>query len=125
MCAISSIVFLSCTKHKDDIEENIPVSTISFSSPTASSVYQSGDSVLIKATAISTATVHGYDIIIRKASDTTKIFFQHVHDHNDTLYIDKKWKNTMTAPANMEAQVILYLDHDGHTGSKKVSFRVQ
>jgi hypothetical protein len=122
---ISSTVFLSCSKHKGDIEENIPVATINFASPTASSVYQKGDSVLIKATAISTATVHGYDIVIRKTNDTTKVFFEHVHDHNDTLIIDKKWKSNLPSATNMEAQVILYLDHEGHTGSKKVSFRIQ
>ena len=125
LLSASSTVFLSCSKHKGDIEENIPVATIKFESPTASTVYQSGDSVRIKGTAISTATVHGYDIIIRKTTDTTKLFFQHVHDHNDTLLIDKKWKNHLSVAANMEAQVILYLDHEGHTGSKKVSFRVQ
>jgi hypothetical protein len=48
-----------------------------------------------------------------------------VHDHNDTLLINQKWKNTVTAPANMEAQVILYLDHEGHTGTKKAVFKVQ
>ena len=55
----------------------------------------------------------------------TKLFFQHVHDHNDTLYINKKWKNSVLSTAHMEAQVILYLDHDGHTLSKKAFFQIQ
>jgi hypothetical protein len=103
----------------------MPVYTINFSSPTAASVYRNGDSVLIQAVGISTKTVHGYDVIIKKPNDTTKIFFKHVHDHNDTLLINQKWKNTLTAPTNLEAQVILYLDHDGHTGSKKAGFKVE
>ena len=124
---IASLIMtlVSCTKHKDDYEENIPVGTINFQSPINSSIYPAGDSILIKATAISTASIHGYDIIIRKTNDTAKIFFQHVHDHNDTLYINKKWKSTVLAPADMEAQVILYLDHDGNTLSKKAMFRIQ
>jgi hypothetical protein len=48
-----------------------------------------------------------------------------VHDHNDTILLNKKWKNIITGPANMEAQIILYLDHDGHTGTKKATFKVQ
>jgi hypothetical protein len=116
---------ISCTKHRGDVEQNIPVYTISFSSPTTSSVYRNGDSVAIQAIGISSETVHGYDVIIKKPNDTTKIFFKHVHDHNDTLVINQKWKNNMTAATNLEAQVILYLDHDGHTGTKKTGFKVQ
>jgi len=123
--SVFTFVLISCAKHKDDIEEHIPAHTISFSSPQSITPYQFGDSVAIKATAISSETIHGYDLIIRKSNDTTKIFFQHVHDHNDTLLINKKWKNSVTGPANMEAQIILYLDHDGHTGSKKAAFKVQ
>ena len=122
---ISIVTLPSCTKHRDDFEERIPVAIINFDSPTASSIYNNGDSVLIKANAVSTETVHGYDVIIKKVNDTTKLFFLHVHDHNDTLLINKKWKNTLTGPANMEAQIILYLDHDGHTGTKKAAFKVQ
>lgn len=119
------LVLISCAKHKDDIEEHIPAHTINFSSPASSTAYQLGDSVAIQATAISSEAIHGYDLIIRKSNDTTKIFFQHVHDHNDTLLVNKKWKNSVAGPATMEAQIILYLDHDGHTGSKKAAFKVQ
>lgn len=125
LLSVFTIAFFSCVKHKDDIEEHIPAYTISFSSPASSTMYQFGDSVSIQATAISAETIHGYDLIIRKSNDTTKLFLQHVHDHNDTLAVNKKWKNTITGPANMEAQIILYLDHNGHTGSKKALFKVQ
>jgi hypothetical protein len=122
---IAVVLLISCTKHKGDIEENLPVATINFESPTLSSVYSNGDSVTIKGTAISTATVHGYDIIIRKVNDTTTLFFKHVHDHNDTLAINQKWKNNLAIAATMEAQVVLYLDHEAHTGTKKAYFKVQ
>jgi hypothetical protein len=122
---ITLVLLISCTKHKGDIEENLPVAIINFESPTLSSVYSNGDSVTIKGTAISTATMHGYDIIIRKVNDTTTVFFKHIHDHNDTLSINQKWKNNVSVAATMEAQVVLYLDHEGHTGTKKAYFKVQ
>jgi hypothetical protein len=125
LAILASLMVASCTKHRDDVPQNIPEYTINFSSPTVSSIYQNGDSVSIQAVGISSETVHGYDIIIKKPNDTTKIFFQHVHDHNDTLFINQKWKNTFTVATNLEAQVILYLDHDGHTGTKKAGFRVE
>jgi hypothetical protein len=73
---------------------------------------------------VSSATIHGYDIVIRKTGDTGKLYFKRVHDHNDTLHISTKWKPDVTN-TDLQAEVILYLDHDGHTGNKKVTFRIQ
>ena len=91
--AIIFTTVVSCTKHKDDVRENIPLHSINFISPTLTSTYRNGDSIAIQATAISTATIHGYDIIVRKLNDTTRLYFKNVHDHNDTLSINQKWKN--------------------------------
>lgn len=122
---LSLIALTACTKHKGDTAAGaIPVATLVFSSPTAGGSYTLGDSVLISGSAISTGLMHGYDIAVHKAGDTaTKYFFVHIHDHNDTLLISQKWKNTVPNGANLEAEVTLYLDHDGHTKSGKVGFR--
>ena len=104
--------------------EVIPTATITFSSPLAGSVFNNGDSINIKAVAVSTDVLHGYDVAIHKAGDTTSYFFVHIHDHNATLAIDQKWKNTFTTANDMEAEVTLYLDHDGHTKKGKVAFKV-
>jgi hypothetical protein len=68
--------------------------------------------------------IHGYDIIIRKGEDTSQIYFRHVHDHKNVLEISHKWK-AERGNANLQVELVLYLDHDGHTGNKKVGFRVQ
>lgn len=114
----------ACAKHNDDVEDATPQATIVFGSPAQGAVYNFGDSVLIRGTAVSTATVHGYDLIIRKAPDTAKLYFTHFHDHNDTLLINTKWKADVSGAA-LQAEVILYLDHDGHTASRKVGFEVK
>ena len=118
-------MLIACTKHRGDIEESIPVASIQFFSPTINGVYHSGDSIAVRATAVSTETVHGYDVIIRKTGDTTRYFFRHIHDHNDTLSIDTKWKADLDGPGPMEAQIILYLDHEGHTKDQKAAFHIQ
>lgn len=119
-----TILALSCTKHANDVEDTTPQATIQFLSPLAGAVYRNGDSVNIKATAISTATIHGCDLIIRKANDTAKIYFNHIHDHNTTLQIDSKWKADISN-ASMEVEIVLYLDHEGHTATKRTAFRMQ
>src|SRR5215218_4593499 len=87
------IIFLSCAKHKGDIEEDIPVASVNFLSPAQNAVYYKGDSVTIQAVGISTEPIHGYDITIKKQNDTAVYFFKYVHEHNDTVYISEKWKS--------------------------------
>ena len=118
-----ALFFISCSKHADDLEDTTPKATIHFYSPVEGATFSSGDSINITATAISTATVHGYDLIIRKLNDTTKIYSAHIHDHNDTLQVNTKWKATVSN-AVLEAEIVLALDHSGHTAAKKTSFRV-
>ena len=122
---LSLFVFSGCNKHKNDILEENPAAIITFSSPTAGASYHSNDSIAIKGRAIAANTMHGYDLIIKKVSNTTVYYTKHIHDHNDTLVIDQKWKSLQKTATNLEAHVIVYLDHDGHTASKKVGFTVQ
>jgi hypothetical protein len=128
---IAGLCFLviSCDKNDSESEdpETLPAATIQFSSPLPNAVYNNGDSVAITATAISTESIHGYDLAIRNADDTTSsLYFIHIHDHNDTIYINEKWKSAAASlPANLNAEIIIYVDHNGHTLKEKVGFRVQ
>jgi hypothetical protein len=88
-------------------------------------VYAIGDSVTIQATCISANTLHGCDIIIRKTADTTVLYSKHMHDHNDTLTINRKWKAELTEATNLEVIIKAAVNHDGKAVSKKVNFRVQ
>ena len=122
---ITGLFFTACTNQKDDVEDTSPRALIQFESPTQGGFYQSGDSVTIKGTASYTSTLHGYDLIIRKATDTTKLYFQHFHDHKTTVQLNAKWKAENISNTNLQAEVVLYLDHEGHTDSKKVGFSIR
>lgn len=117
----------ACTKHSGDVtdDEQVPTATLSIASPTANASYHNGDTVWLRATALSTATIHGYTVQVRPAGDTTALFTATVHDHNDTLNINQYWVNNRTAPASLEARFLLTLDHDGHTLEKLVPIQVQ
>ena len=60
-----------------DIKENVPSAAIILMSPIKGAVYSLTDSITIKGPAISTQTIHGYDIVIKKINDTAIYFFQH------------------------------------------------
>jgi hypothetical protein len=118
---LTALFSTACTKHPHDQEEGSPKADIQFESPVAGAIYNSGDSILIKGRASYAAPIHGYDLIIRKAGDTTKLFFKHIHEHKAQLAINAKWKAAVSN-SNLQAEVVLYLDHEGHTHSKKVGF---
>jgi hypothetical protein len=122
-------ILFSCTKRNGEEEgklEKVPVATITFFSPAAGAVFTNGDSVNVRATAVSTAEIHGYDLSIRKAADPSgSYYFTHIHDHNDTVQINEKWKSLVIAPADLQAEITIYLDHEGHTKKERVVFRIE
>ena len=119
------VLIISCKKHTAEEKHHIPVATIIIHSPVAGAVYHLGDSVSVQALAVSSDNLHGYDVFITKANDTTTYFFQHIHEHNDSATIDVKWKAAIASPAELEAHVTVYLDHALNTEKKKVGFKVQ
>ena len=121
----ASLSFVSCTKHPGDILDHVPVATLTISKPLEGSFFNAGDSVSIQGIAISTETIHGYDVIVKKANDTATLFSVHIHDHNDTLHINEKWKASINASTFLEAVITLVLDHDGHTLTRRAGFNVK
>jgi hypothetical protein len=109
------LVCFSCTKHADDIYEHIPNADLQFSKPTAGQVFYTGDSIEVRATAVSRETIHGYDVYLTKHNDTMKLYQYHAHEHNDTLFINKKFRFINEYKGAVDAHVVLKLDHNtGH-----------
>jgi hypothetical protein len=118
-------ILAACSKHANDITIDTPTANVIVSEPISGAVYRTGDSVTINAIAIATAVIHGYDIAIKKGNDTTSYYFEHIHDHNDTILVNRKWKSNIGGPLKMEAELTFYLDHDGHVTIKRVPFCIQ
>ncbi|RYY41783.1 MAG: hypothetical protein EOO08_01240 [Chitinophagaceae bacterium] len=116
----------ACTKHSGDVAApESPGATLNIAQPLAGSVYHPGDTVRLEALAIAPANIHGYEVEIHRVNDTTKLFYAHVHDHNDTLQISQRWVNDRTSATALEARITLTLDHDGHQLQRSVSFQAQ
>ncbi|GAB4091508.1 hypothetical protein [Flaviaesturariibacter terrae] len=112
--SIASLLLVACSKHSGDTtNEPIPANRLTVLAPTANASYHRGDSIWVKAEAVSEALIHGYKVGIREAGSSSDLFYTEVHDHNDTLHISQYWVNDRTAPANLEARIILTLNHNG------------
>jgi hypothetical protein len=122
--AILILVFCACSKHPGETHETLPRASLHFFHPTAGARFMMGDSVRIQAVAISGATLHGYTLHIRSATDTTLLFHTvQSHHHHDTLLIDQAWKAMATG--SLEAVLVLSLNHDGNTQQGKIGFVVE
>jgi hypothetical protein len=119
-----STIFIACSKHSGDYIDNKPTASIIVTKPQAGTLFSLNDTVHVQGAAIAATTIHGYDFIVRKANDTTKLYFLHVHDHNDTIQINQSWKATVSN-VNLETELDFYLDHEGNTASKKIGFSVR
>ncbi|NCI45671.1 hypothetical protein [Sediminibacterium soli] len=117
------LVAASCAKHAGDRIETAPSALLTISRPTAGQLLKTGDSIQIVALATATAVIHGYELYLTRQNDTTRICSLSVHDHNDTLIIDRRLQPQ--PKGGYEAHILLKLDHEGHTLHKQVRFATE
>lgn len=111
---VLAVFFAGCSKHAGDVPEHIPNASLVLIKPAEGQVFAAGDSIAVVGTAISDQTIHGYEIYLRAAGDTAKLYSVNVHDHNDSLFIDRKFKYVHSYRGAAELHVVLALDHEGH-----------
>src|SRR5688572_17088483 len=94
-------------------------------SPVEGAAYREGDTVTIEAHVLGTGPLHGYEVFIRKLGDTARIFSREVNDHSQNILVRHQWKNTLTAPASLEALIVVTLDHEDNKATARVGFRAE
>jgi hypothetical protein len=71
-----------------------------------------------------TGDLHGYELAIRKPAGTN-LYFQHYHEHNDTLVIKDKWKNTIQETTQLEVMLSIILDDEDHRKNVLIPLQVR
>ena len=99
---IAIFCFFSCTR--DNEEMHLPTAEITIYAPLANAAIRTGDTIYIDGLAASKTGLHGYELAIRKPGEAN-LYFQHFHDHTDSLLIKDKWKNTLTEAGGLELMV--------------------
>jgi hypothetical protein len=114
------ICTVACSKANE--ESFLPTAEIVINSPLQNSVIHPGDTIYIQGTATSTTGLHGYEITIRKPG-APYLYFQHFHEHSNTLHLEDKWKNVVSQPGDLEVLISVILDH--HDRRKNVTIPLQ
>ena len=102
----------------------LPSAEITIYAPLANAVIRPGDTIYIDGLATSETGLHGYELAIRKPGEAN-LYFQHFHDHNDSLIIKDKWKNTVTNASDLELMISVILDHDDHRKNMIIPLQVR
>ena len=89
----------------------LPSAQITIYAPLANAEIRTGDTIYFDGLATSETGLHGYELAIRKPGEPN-LYFQHFHQHSDSLVIHDKWKNTVTQAGNLELMISVILDHD-------------
>ena len=112
------ILFISCSK--DNEQAFLPTAEIAINAPLPNATIRMGDTIFIKGSAASKTGLHGYEVAIRKPGEAN-LYFQHFHEHADTILLVDKWKNIVAPPASLE---VLVLDHDDRRKNVTIPLQV-
>lgn len=112
---ISSILLFTYCKKDDDHDHNTTGSiNLNWSFPADGSTIRFQDTLRITALASFSSELHGYEVVVAKASDTlTPLFFADVHKHASTLQIAEKWRNNQSDSTKLLLKVTVAKSHDG------------
>lgn len=125
--AVAIMLHSSCKKAGTgalDTAENSTGTEITISLPRENQVFNTGDTVFVRATATCRTEMHGCKAhIVNKSGDT--LFSQSMHTHGTVVVVDDYWVNTLKSTADLQLIVAATIDHDGKTVDKKLFFKVQ
>ena len=115
-------IIISCSR--DNEEMFLPVAETKIYAPQANAIVHPGDTIYIDGIAILETGVHGYELAIRKPGGAN-LYFQHFHQHSDSLVIKDKWKNTLTEPGDLELWISVIVDHEDHRNNMTIPLQVR
>ena len=116
---------VSCKDDDEKVEpqpENTPAATITFTSTSMHSSFNGSQVVNVAGKIEAQKQIHGYKIIIRNKTANTETILKEDHAHGTAVNFTTDWTSNVTSHSDMEAEVIVTLDHEGNTLSQKVSF---
>jgi len=111
-------LFSFCKKedeHDDDHDHDTATNiTLNWAQPAEGSTVKKGDTLRIEGTATHTSEMHGYEVVISKASDTTvAIHTGDGHVHGTTIVISEKWKNDLPDTTKLMVKLTVAKSHSG------------
>ena len=120
-----AIATVSCKEDDDNVEPQTPATEaakITFTSPKAHAAFNGAQVVNIAGKIEAPKQIHGYKIIIRNKTANTETVIKDDHAHGTAVNFAADWTNNVAGHCDMEAELVVTLDHDGNTHSQKVAF---
>jgi len=120
---VFSVLAFACKKNHDDHGHATPATTnIHIISPTVGQEIDHKDTAKIKCEITSPSQLHGYTITLTRLADTTVVYTDDVHTHQNNYSIIYNWVNNNTIHSDMLLTIDANIDHSGNKVSKSVQF---
>lgn len=104
--------FFACKKDHDHVTENKIV--LNWAQPLDGSTVKLGDTLRIEGNATFPTELHGYEVVVTRASDSlTPLFSEDADIHATDLQISKKWKNSLSDSTRLLVKIEIAKDHSG------------
>lgn len=97
---------------------------ITINTPYENQVFNTGDTVFIKAFVTCPTEMHGCQVYII-SNNTDTLFTKAQHMHGNEMMISEQWVNNLETSADLQVVVSAVIDHDGATADKALSFKTQ
>jgi len=120
---ILALTLYGCAQKKEDVAPDSSQVKITIQSPAEGQTFRTGDTVFLKALVNYVSEMHGYELTLRNAADSTVLYENDQHVHTDNFNIADYWIDTLSGPADIRLTLSAEIDHEGHSASKDVNFK--
>lgn len=123
--AISTLI-LSCKKAETLSGQPTQAlnAKITINTPYENQVFNTGDTVFVKAFVTCSTEMHGCHVYII-SNNTDTLFTKAQHTHGNEMMVSEQWINNLGTSADLQVIVSAVIDHDGTTADKSLSFKTQ
>lgn len=125
LLALAILALLASCQRSDDVAPDAANVTITVANPAEGQTFRHGDTVFVNAAVQYVSELHGYELTISDAADSTVFFSEDDHVHDDHFSISRYWVDTLRQPADLEVRLTAEIDHNGHEASKTIRIKSQ
>jgi hypothetical protein len=124
LLGVALLPFLATGCHQDEAA-GTNTAQVTIHNPMENDVVAPGATLEIHATVVGQDALHGYELFLRNKATGVNLLALNEHAHGSTIDIHEEWVNTVDETSELELELIVTLDHEGNTTSKKVTFQAQ
>jgi hypothetical protein len=121
---ILGLALISCKKNKEEEQEEAFVGGITITTPAENDTV-SGNYSILTGNIHGNLSLHGYHVVLYKASDNSVITEYEIDDHSTSITLNDTINYTVSAITPVRLKVESAYNHEGDMTTKEVNYVIQ